>query len=115
MHAVSCFHVFLCSYPEKPSKPSSKHDTALKAAVDKRRTTLEKSSNVGSDAQNRGEDGGLSDDDESEVTESESEWAKEREDTRRKELEKIKEQGLAQMKTEEDKRKEIERRLQEVS
>lgn len=90
----------------------SKHDSALKAAVDKRRTTLEKSTNVESKVT---KDGALTDEEESEVTESESEWAKEREETRKKELEKIKEQGLAQMKAEEDRRKETERKLQEVS
>ena len=79
--------------------------------MDKRRTSLEKSVNV----ESNNKDGGLTDDDESEVTESESEWAKEREETRRKELEKIKEQGIAQMKAEEVKRKETERKLQEVS
>ena len=112
---IGCiFKVTTFLFLEKPSKPSveSKHDSELKAAVEKRKTTLEKLTNVGSKVT---KDGELTDDEEeSEVSESESECAKEREETRRRELEKIKEQGLAQMKAEEDRRKETERKLQEV-
>lgn len=86
----------------------SEHDTELKTAVDKRRATLKKSGD-GDKYGLLGEDNGGS-----EVTESESEWAKEREETRRNELDKIKQQGLAQVKAEENKRRENEVKQQQV-
>ncbi|XP_028398010.1 ankyrin repeat domain-containing protein 36A-like isoform X2 [Dendronephthya gigantea] len=98
---------------EQTSKPSvkSKHDSELKAAVEKRKTTLEKSTLAEGSGKERSVDKnrGLTDDKTGVLTGSEST----KEETRKKELEKMKEQGMAKLKAEENKKMEIEKKLQE--
>lgn len=88
----------------------SKHDSELKAAVENRKTTLEKSTHAERREQSVAKDRRLTDDKTGVLTGSE--WTKE--ETRRKELEKMKEQGMAKLKAEENKKMEIEKKLLEV-